>query len=96
MNSTNQPLFSANPPGPCVEPIRTGSGQELLFNTKAPLSDYERFQRRLNRMAEALNKCANECPHCNGAGQDNDGEAYIDACCPKCIHIYNALAYNGD
>lgn len=25
-----------------------------------------------------------ECQACNGSGQDNDGESFIDAPCPKC------------
>lgn len=45
----------------------------------------------VERLQKALLQASMLCGNCDGSGQDNDGENYLNAPCPKCKFITEAL-----
>ena len=46
---------------------------------------------QMHKMREALIKAQSECSWCDGSGQDNDGESFVNEACHKCKYLVEAL-----
>lgn len=42
-------------------------------------------------LRDAVMEAAEKCEHCDGRGQDNDGEQFINEPCPKCFYLRSVL-----